>query len=289
MEAKDDRQGRPDIDPGVRREYIYGMNRPWLQILIVGIILFAAAEEALIITRNPAFFPTILLLGSFLVPVVFVAYFYEHVMHREISLPLLTTCFVVGGVLGAVTGGILEYNTLRGLGIFTLLGVGVIEEAVKLLFPVFIYLGWRYRHEADGLLFGLAAGMGFAAVETMGYGMVFLIRSGGDISGLQQLLIIRGFLSPAEHAAWTGFVCAILWREREKTGNITISKSLIGAFVLAVVLHTSWNVVNSLGSLGLRRFSFLIFGNLIIAAVSLSLLFYRYRKAKQALPVADSP
>lgn len=262
------------------------MNKAWLRILIIGAVLFAASEQALLMTGNPAYFPTILLLGSFLIPVVFVTYFYEHVMHREISLPLLTTCFVVGGVLGAIAGGVLEYNTLQQLGPFQLFGVGFIEEAAKLIFPVFIYLGGRYKHEADGLLFGVAAGMGFAALETMGYGMVFLIQSGGDVSGLQQLLIIRGFLSPAEHAAWTGFVCAILWKEQERNGKKTFNKGLIGAFLVAVLLHSAWDIVNSLGSI--RRFSLIILGNLIIAAVSLSLLFYRYRKAKKAVPTASA-
>ena len=258
-------------------------SRPWLQILIVGTILFFASEEAALITGNPNFFPTILLLGSFLIPVVFVAYFYEHVKHREISVPLLTTCFVVGGVLGAIAGGILEYNTVRGLGLLSLLEVGLIEESAKLIFPIFVYLGWRYRHEADGLLFGIAAGMGFAALETMGYGLVFLLRSGGDISGLQQLLILRGFLSPAEHAAWTGFVCSILWHERERKAKININLPVIWAFVLAVVLHSVWNIFNSLNFVNTTQFALLLTGNMAIAVFSMSLLIYRYREAKKAL------
>jgi len=62
----------------------------------------------------------------------------------------------------------------------------------------------------------IAAGMGFAALETMGYGLVSFMQSRGDILILQQVLLIRGLLSPAGHAAWTGFVCAVLWRERER-------------------------------------------------------------------------
>ncbi|OGO22490.1 MAG: hypothetical protein A2Z28_05300 [Chloroflexi bacterium RBG_16_51_9] len=258
-------------------------GRPWLQILIVGIILFFASEEALLITGNPNFFPTILLLGSFLIPVVFVAYFYEHVRHRDISLPLLTTCFVVGGVIGAIAGGVLEYNTLRGMGVLSLLGVGLIEESAKLIFPIFVYLGWRYRHEADGLLFGIAAGMGFAALETMGYGMVFLIQSRGDLGGLQQLLVLRGFLSPAEHAAWTGFICAVLWHERERNGQVSINLRVVGSFVLAIVLHGLWNIFNNASGDTEVRLYLLVTGNVVLAVISLSLVFYRYRKAKKAL------
>jgi RsiW-degrading membrane proteinase PrsW (M82 family) len=256
-------------------------RRPWLQILLGGIVLFIATEQALRITGNPNYFPTVILLGSFIVPVAFVTFFYEHVRHREISLPLLTISFIVGGVLGLIAAGILEHGTLQSLGILQLLGVGLIEEGAKLIFPIIMYLGWRYRHQADGLLFGIASGMGFAALETMGYGLVTFIQSRGDIDALQQLLIIRGFLSPAGHAAWTGFVCAVLWRERERKGRITINFPVIGAFVLAVALHTLWNTVNTLGGFTVTQFLIQVIGSLAIATVSLLLLIRRYREAKR--------
>jgi len=257
--------------------------QPWVQILVVGIFLFIATEQTLRITGNPNYFPTVLLLGAFVVPVAFVVYFYEHVRHREISMPLLTTCFIVGGVLGLIAAGVLEYGTLSGLSILGLFGVGLIEESVKLIFPIIMYVGWRYRHEADGLLFGIAAGMGFAALETMGYGLVTFIQSRGDIGILQQVLLVRGFLSPAGHAAWTGFVCAVLWREREKTGHATINWAVVGAFILAIVLHALWNIVNSIGGPTVAQFTIAMLGSIIIAAVSLVLVIRRYREAKRSL------
>jgi RsiW-degrading membrane proteinase PrsW (M82 family) len=202
-------------------------------------------------------------------------------------LPVLTSSFIVGGVLGLIAAGILEYRTLQGLGILGLFGVGLIEESVKLIFPVIMYLGWRYRHEADGLLFGIAAGMGFAALETMGYGLVSFIQSRGDISILQQVLLIRGFLSPAGHAAWTGFVCAVLWREREKKGHIVVNFAVVGAFILAIVLHSFWNIVNGLGGQTVILFSVQIVGGIAIAVVSLTLVIRRYREARNSLLTSE--
>lgn len=262
--------------------------RSWLQILVVGTLLFMATGQTLRITGNPNFFPTVILLGSFVIPAAFVAYFYEHVRHREISLTLLTTCFLVGGVLGLIAAGFLEYQTLSSLSIPALFGVGLIEESVKLIFPIIMYIGWRYRHEVDGLLFGIAAGMGFAALETMGYGLVTLLESGGDITMLQQVLIIRGFLSPAGHAAWTGFICAVLWRERERKGHITVNRAIIGAFILAVVLHALWDIVNSLGGLAVAQFVIVIAGNIVIAGISLTLVIRRYREAKRLLATQNN-
>ncbi len=261
-------------------------KRPWLQILVFGTLLFLASQQALRITGNPNLFPTVILLGAFLVPVAFVTYFYEHVRHRDVSLPLLTTSFVVGGVLGVVAAGLLEYGTLRGLGISALLGVGLIEEAAKLLFPVGVYIGWRYRHEADGLIFGIASGMGFAALETMGYGLVALTQSRGDVSALEQTLLIRGLLSPAGHAAWTGFVCAVLWRERERKGRPVVNWAVLGAFALTVVLHATWNFFNTISGQSPAEILALI-GSAIIAAASLTLVIRRYREAKKSLLHAE--
>jgi RsiW-degrading membrane proteinase PrsW (M82 family) len=216
------------------------------------------------------------------VPVTFVTYFYEYVRDRDISLPLLTTCFLVGGLIGLVAAGVLEYRTLRGLGIFSLLGVGLIEESVKLIFPVAMFVSWKYQHEADGLLFGIAAGMGFAALETMGYAMVYLIQSGGSISVLQQVLLIRGLLSPAGHAAWTGFVCAVLWRQRQRTGH-PLSLPVIGAFLLAIALHSLWDVVNSLNTSTPAEFARYIVALLAIIIAGLSLVIWRFRKARSAI------
>jgi len=163
-----------------------------------------------------------------------------------------------------------------------LLMVGLVEESAKLIFPMVQYTRWKYRSEADGLLFGVAAGMGFAALETMGYGLVTLIQSGGNVGALEQVLLIRGLLSPAGHAAWTGFVCAVMWRERGSKGRGLFSLPVIGAFILAILLHTLWDTVNSLGGTTAGGLIIVILGNVAIAAISLTLLIRRMREASKS-------
>jgi len=246
------------------------MKLRWLQALLVGVVLFAAADVAERATGNPNFFPTMILLGAFTIPVAFVIFFYEHVRDRDISISLLAICFLGGGAIGLVAAGVLEYSTLQSLGVGGLIGVGVIEESAKLIFPVAMFIGWRYRHEADGLLFGVSAGMGFAALETMGYGLVSLVQSQGDVTALQQTLLIRGLLSPAGHAAWCGLICSVLWKERQRLGKISIGLPVVGVFVLAIVLHSSWDIINSanisstLGWVGMGALSVLSLGLLLL-------------------------
>src|SRR5215212_2564246 len=54
-------------------------------------------------------------------------------------------------------------------------------------------------------------GAGFAALETMGYAFVTLIQSQGNLEAVQDILLLRGLLSPAAHMAWTGLTATALW------------------------------------------------------------------------------
>jgi RsiW-degrading membrane proteinase PrsW (M82 family) len=213
-------------------------RRPWLQILVVGLILYVAMERVLIATGNINLVPGVICLGAFLGPVVFVAYVYETA--PEVPLHTLMWCFLAGGVLGVTAAGLLEYQTLVGYGALPTVAIGLVEETCKLIVPLVLFLIWRYRREADGLLFGVAAGMGFAAFETMGYALTVLIASGGRVGALEKVLLIRNVLSPAGHAAWTGLICAALWRTRLDPSPIA-KLAFLATFLGAVALHALWD------------------------------------------------
>ena len=177
------------------------MRHRWLIVLATGILIFIFLDLAMRISGVQNFLPALLFTGAFTVPISLVIYFYEHIRDHDISKPLLAVCFGVGGSLGLVAAGFIEFNTLRTLNIGTLLAVGFIEEASKLIFPALMYALWRDRHEADGLLFGVAVGMGFAALETFGYGLLAFTQSQGNLGSVEQTLLLRGLLSPAGHVA----------------------------------------------------------------------------------------
>lgn len=256
------------------------MKNRWLQVLISGLLLFIGLDAALRITGYPTLIPAVTILGSFLVPVTMTVFFYGHIRDRDISPPLLSTAFVIGGALGVTAAAILEFNTLRTLDIFTLAGVAVIEESAKLIFPLAMFAVGKYRHEADGLLFGVAAGMGFAALETISYGMGALVDTGGSVSALEQVLLLRGLLSPAGHAAWTGLACSVLWRERERVGRAAYNSSVILTFLLVIILHFAWNLFSLWDTSPLLS----SVGFFSVAALSLGLLLARYREARRNLP-----
>jgi RsiW-degrading membrane proteinase PrsW (M82 family) len=258
------------------------LRRHWFQIFLSGLVLLFLVERTLVATGDPNYVPSAILLGAFLVPVTFTTYLYERLPDWDVPLPPLAICFIWGGVLGTVVAGTLEYDVMRTLGFLPKLGIGLIEEGAKLILPLVFYFIGRYRSEAAGIVLGVATAMGFAALETMGYGFTSLLASKGNLGVLDVVLLLRGLMSPAGHAAWTGLVCAVLWRERLKAGHATFNWRVGGAFATAVILHALWDTFASVSTSTLVGFLHIELITLLIALLSLTLLIRRVREARRA-------
>jgi len=266
------------------------MRHTWFRVLFIGLILFGITDAALFLTDNPNLAPTVILLGAFLVPVTFVLYLYQRFHHREFPVNLLAVTFLFGGVVGLVVAAVLEWGTLRSLNLLSLLGVGAVEESAKLLFPIFIFLRGKYRHEVDGLLIGIACGMGFATLETMGYSLVSLVSAQGNVGALDGTLLVRGLLSPVGHAAWTGYVCAVIWLERERAHRLILNRAILTAFIVVVLLHTSWDAFGSITtrtSTALTAVEYI--GLAAVALISLSLLVWRVNQSEKDKQINEEP
>ena len=259
------------------------LRQRWTQIFVVGIILLAMTDLTLRFTDNINYFPTVMMLGAFLVPTAFVAYFYQQETifdrgqaHGSI-LPTMLICALIGGLVGTLTAGVLEYTTLTSNSILSTAWVGPIEEFAKLLVPVGIYIVMRnrFRSELDGLLIGVTAGMAFAALETMGYELVSLINSQGSLNAVDETILVRGLLSPAGHASWTGLITATLWRERERTGR-AFTPIVFVFFLLSAFLHSLWDVASSADNMAI-----IIPSYFVISAVSLGLLVRRLKESRR--------
>ena len=232
----------------------------WIAVLVGGVVLFEVVRRVLVETQNPNLIPALILLGAGVAPAAFVAFVLGRRLPWDISTGAIAGVAVLGGLIGVVAAGLLEYNSLRDLGVLPMVLVGLIEEAAKLIVPaVLLVFLRRYRRPADGLLVGVAAGAGFAALETMGYAFVTLIQSQGNVAAVQSILLLRGLLSPAAHMAWTGLTATALWYAANHGWKAGAVLRFLAVFVLAVALHATWDsagtipvyIVLSIISLGL--------------------------------------
>jgi protease PrsW len=232
----------------------------WLGVLVGGIVLFEIVRRVLIHTQNPNLLPSLILLGASVAPAAFVTFVLSRRLPYDIGAGAIAAVAFLGGLIGVVTAGLLEFDTLHDLGVLPMVAVGLIEESAKLIVPVLLLVILRrYRRPADGLLVGVAAGAGFAALETMGYAFVTLISSQGNVAAVQDILLLRGLLSPAAHMAWTGLTATALWYAANHAWKGAAVLRFVVVFLVAVALHTIWDsagtipvyVVLALISLGL--------------------------------------
>ncbi|MQA76878.1 MAG: PrsW family intramembrane metalloprotease [Streptosporangiales bacterium] len=244
---------------GVPRRRSWSHRLAWVAVLIAGVAAYLLVLRTLVTTENLNFFPSLILLGAMTVPITVLVFAWGSGPAITASPGLVVFTALTGGIVGTVTAGTLEYDTLHRLGALPMLGVGLIEETAKLVVPVALLLFLPSRGRQAGVIIGIASGMGFATLETMGYGFSALL-SERSIAAVDQTLLLRGLLAPAGHVAWTGMTTAALWRIPTAPHRARAALLAIGALVLAVLLHTGWDALNS------------IVAHVVIGTVSLVLL-----------------
>ncbi len=220
-----------------------GRANSWWQVLLIAFVFYALTLIALVVTGNPNLFPTLVLLGSFMVPAVYVAFFYDHRHLSRLTMPTTIGAFVYGGLLGVIAASILEPILIRHpshLTLSTAFEVGLIEEFAKILGVLVIARHLRHNSEIDGIILGAAAGMGFAALESMGYAFTAFLGSQGSLSETVVVLLLRGLFSPLGHGTWTAILAGVLFRE-SRPGHWRITGRVVGAYLTVVILHAAWD------------------------------------------------
>lgn len=220
----------------------------WLKVLLIGLVLFIITTIVMFLTSNPNLYPTVILIGNFLVPVTFVAFLYNHRHLSTLRLESVAICFVVGGILGVLGASILESlllpktgNPNKGIPLGSGLLVGFIEEGCKIVALMILARRLRHTSEMDGLLLGGAVGMGFAALESTGYAFTVFLLSHGVVGTSIVETVIRGLLAPFGHGVWTGVLGAILFRESSKSNHFRITLPVILAYIGVSVIHGLWD------------------------------------------------
>ena len=252
----------------------------WLQALVTGFLLYIISVVFLILTGNPNLFPTVVMIGSFLVPVTYVTFFYERRHLSNLSLSSTIISFIYGGILGVLAASLLEPIFIRSVDFTSTIVVGLIEEFTKILGVFIIARHLRHDSEMDGLILAAAAGMGFAALESTGYAFTAFLASGGSLSQTVGVTLLRGILSPVGHGTWTAILASVLFRE-SREGHFRINFKVIGAYLLVSVLHGLWDglpdLITSLLGSGLDVFV----GQVFVGGAGLFVLWLRWREARR--------
>jgi protease PrsW len=217
-------------------------GRQWRRVFLGGLLLWAASVLVTFWTANPNLVPTVILLGSFLVPVTFVVYALEHLSDKVLTGQRIFTAFLYGGVLGVLGASILEAEFLGQPSLLTYIGVGLIEEAAKL--AALWLIAWRlprYTMRA-GIVLGAIVGLGFAALENAGYAFNAMFTVEGlSLPNLVETEVLRGVLTPVGHGVWTAILGGVLFRAAAPAGRLRLTGALVGWYLLVALLHGLWD------------------------------------------------
>ncbi|MGT2424646.1 PrsW family intramembrane metalloprotease [Amnibacterium kyonggiense] len=220
----------------------------WWKSLLVGALLWLVTIVVTIATRNANLVPTLILLGSFLVPFSVVLFAAERIS-STFPVTSLMLAFFVGGVLGVLGASVLEAPLASGgLGGFLL--VGLIEELVKGVLVVVIGRHLVPKTARQGALLGATVGAGFAAFESAGYAFNAALGRGGiDLIGLLQTEVIRSVLTPLGHVLWTAVLGAALFAASRDGRRYRFTVGVVLAYLLVAVLHGLWDSMDGISTI----------------------------------------
>jgi RsiW-degrading membrane proteinase PrsW (M82 family) len=218
----------------------------WRHVLGVGLVLWLASVALLVATEAITLVPTVILLGSFLVPVTAVVFYFEHDLSPRLRPRTVMDAFLVGGLLG-VFGAVSLEALLLPAGPLQFLGAGLIEELAKLVGLVVVARRLARYTVRDGVVLGAAVGFGFGALESSGYAFAALLTQQGlSVPDLVQTEVLRGVLAPVGHGLWTGIIGGVLFGAARAAGRLRLTWGVGGAYLAVAVLHGLWDAMGGL-------------------------------------------
>lgn len=157
-------------------------------------------------------------IAVFLVPAAYLAYLRQVDVYADAPLLVLLATVVAGAAVGVVltvVGDQVGHGKSAGSVLLLVVALAVLAELLKPVLPLALLRG-RFPATVDGLVFGVAAGVGFAMAEAV-------VNLSGALGGLgfrvapanwTFTLLSLGLLVPLLHGSCSGLVAASLWRRR---------------------------------------------------------------------------
>jgi RsiW-degrading membrane proteinase PrsW (M82 family) len=215
---------------------------------------FVVGAAVIVVLYATGLISAAILVAIFLVPVLYLIYLYETQVYRD--EPALVLGFILGGaaVLGVVVS-IVERslynpytsfgNPLRGAGggvgslLFLGLVVPLVQELVKPLPAILLPNRRDFPETVDGLVLGIAAGLGFSVAESLVAFSSVLTNlpihtfSGNWLYDLTTLAVLQ----PLLQGSATGIVVAAVWRYRRRR----FSSREMGGVAIALIAHVAFS------------------------------------------------
>ncbi|MGN6405084.1 PrsW family intramembrane metalloprotease [Sinomonas sp.] len=219
----------------------------WWKALLAGFALWIASIAVTVSTLNANLIPTLILLGSFLVPFSVVLFAVERITGNLAPIHVIVA-FFAGGIVGVLAASLLEADLHATTWIY--LRVGLIEEAVKAVVLLIVGRNVVPKTPRQGALLGASIGAGFAAFESAGYAFNAAVTAGGiDLASMLQTEAMRSILTPVCHVLWTAILGAVIFGATGRATAYRFTGGAVIAFLAVVVLHGLWDSMGGIAAL----------------------------------------
>jgi RsiW-degrading membrane proteinase PrsW (M82 family) len=228
----------------------------WLLLIAVGAIFLIGLGRLV---------PVSIVAAALLIPLLYLAYYFDVAVFEDEPVWVLGGTFLVAGVLGAGASlfffpYIVKYERFALLPgqmpsapYIWLTGVIVplVGQVLMLVGPLLLFfMRRRFNEVLDGLSFGVASGLGYAAAQSIVFSWLLIVgrfQQGGQAANWALPTLRISVLVPLLFAATTGLVCATLWLRRDPQPP-TRPLGWLASLPVAVLLALVAQVVPALGS-----------------------------------------
>lgn len=250
---------RPDMADVVRT-----WDKPWVFSRVLAIFTIVHLLCLFIAYRGYIVpYPSVMVIGSFAVPVACMIFSFEANAPRDFSLADALLTFSLGGVSSLLITVFLQ-KMIPAYGAGTLvpsLLTALIEETAKFVIVAFVLS----RHPGRctilrALAVGCAVGAGFAAFESAGYAFNSFITSletyigeGSEFARetylrclytAQLTIVMRGIFAISGHVAWAaaeGAGMSIACKGEPFRWSCLLSPDFLKVLIVPVLFHTIWD------------------------------------------------
>ena len=220
--------------------YLNRPMQPLFPYVLGALILFSVG---IIVTYGGEWMPYLgYFLAGYAAPIVYLVYMVRSDRYEREPLALVAYCFGWGAFSGIVAAAFNSLITEPFLGVG---GAGFIEEPLKIYGVYLIAKSSRVKDEfndhIDGMVYGAAAGAGFAGLENFWYLFEMIVNL--QIPAITAILLrsTTAFM----HLAWSAIAGRSLGLAKVLKGDIELI-DIVPGVVVAAVIHMVWNLSDPL-------------------------------------------
>src|SRR3954449_4199620 len=221
--------------------FVHLPTRLWKLLLAGGAVTWLIAAVVTEVTEDNILVPTVIIVGSFMVPVTMAAFALSRRRDGYLTTEEFVLGFLLAGTVGVVGTALLETYLLpasRG----TFIAVGWIEELGKGAVLLLVAHQVHYREPRDGMVLGAVVGAGFAAFESAGYALQTLLDNLNHqtVVAILEIEAFRAILAPFAHITWTALIGGALFAS-SRGGRFRVTRGLVLTILGVVTLHALWD------------------------------------------------